>query len=127
MPRNTIGPEGDATVAEVAGYLDRGEEPPRAALRTAVRQTLLLLAAGAPGRSVEVRVPPVAAVQCVAGPRHTRGTPPNVIETDPLTWFLLATGRLGWAEAVDSGSVRASGARANLSAYLPVVAAGHSK
>lgn len=127
MPRNTIGPEGDTAVAEVAGYLDRGEEPPRAALRTAVRQTLLLLAAGAPGRSVEVRVPPVAAVQCVAGPRHTRGTPPNVIETDPLTWFLLATGRLEWAEAVGSGSVRASGARANLSDHLPVVVAGHSK
>lgn len=120
MPPRTLGPEGDAAVAEVAGYLDRAAEPPAAALRLAVRQTLQLLAAGAPGRSVEVRVPPVAAVQCVPGPRHTRGTPPNVIETDPLTWFRLATGRLGWAEAVESGAVRASGARADLSAYLPV-------
>jgi hypothetical protein len=120
MPPRTLGPEGDAAVAAATGYLDRGEEPPQAVLRTAVRHSLLLLAAGAPGRSVEVRVPPVAAVQCVEGPRHTRGTPPNVIETDPLTWFRLATGRLGWAEAVASGKVRASGARADLSAYLPI-------
>lgn len=127
MPRDTLGPEGDTAVAEVAGYLDRGEKPPPAALRTAVRHSLLLLAAGAPGRSVEVRVPPVAAVQCVEGPRHTRGTPPNVIETDPLTWFRLATGRLAWDEALESGAVSASGARADLSGYLPVVAAGHSK
>jgi hypothetical protein len=127
MPPNTLGPDGEAAVAEVARCLDRGTEPPRPALHLAVRHTLLLLAAAAPGRSVEVRVPPVAAVQCVAGPRHTRGTPPNVIETDPLTWFLLAAGRTGWAEAVRSGSVRASGSRADLSAYLPVVGAGHSK
>jgi hypothetical protein len=65
-------------------------------------------------------VPPVAAVQCVAGPRHTRGTPPNVVETDALTWFRLATGRVGWAAAVESGAVRASGARADLREYLPV-------
>jgi len=120
MPPRTLGPEGEAAVAEVAGYLDRGEEPPAAALRMAVRQSLQMLAGIAPGRSVEVRVPPVAAVQCVEGPRHTRGTPPNVIEADPLTWFRLATGRLGWAEAVESGTVRASGPRADLSAYLPV-------
>jgi hypothetical protein len=120
MPPKTLGPEGDAAVAQAAGYLDRGEEPPRAVLRTAARHLLLLLAEGTPGRSVEVRVPPVAAVQCVEGPRHTRGTPPNVIETDPLTWLRLATGRLGWAEAVESGAVQASGARADLSAYLPV-------
>lgn len=63
---------------------------------------------------------PVAAVQAVAGPRHTRGTPPNVVETDPETWVRLATGRLGWDEAVGSGSVRASGARSDLSAFLPL-------
>jgi len=120
MPRNTLGPEGDAAIAEVAEYLDRGDEPPQTALRTAARQLLLVLAGVAPGRSVEVRVPPVAAVQCVEGPRHTRGTPPNVIETDPLTWFRLATGRLKWADAVESAMVRASGPRADLSAYLPV-------
>jgi hypothetical protein len=69
---------------------------------------------------VEVRVVPVAAVQAVEGPRHTRGTPPSVVETDPLTWFKLATGRLGWAEAVRTTAVKASGARSDLSAYLPV-------
>jgi hypothetical protein len=59
-------------------------------------------------------------VQAVAGPRHTRGTPPNVVETDPLTWFKLATGRLAWEEAVRTGTVRASGPRSDLSAYLPL-------
>ena len=75
----------------------------------------------APGHSVEVRVPPFAAVQCIAGPRHTRGTPPNVIETDPRTWLELATGRLTWTDAVAAARVTASGARADLSALLPVV------
>ena len=120
MPARLPDPEGPASIAEVAAKLDDGEDPPVAALRAATRYLLQKLAAVAPGRSVEVRVPPVAAVQCVAGPRHTRGTPPNVIETDPVTWFRLATGRLGWAEAVQSGAVRASGARADVSAYLPL-------
>ena len=113
-------PNGPAAVAETARALDQGQQPPQAALRAAARYLLQLLEAVAPGRSVEMRVPPVAAVQCVAGPRHTRGTPPNVIETDPLTWFRLATGRLGWAEAIQSGAVKASGARADVSAYLPL-------
>ena len=120
MPPRKPDPEGPAAVIAVGAALDRAEDPPQAALRSATRHLLQKLATEAPGRSVEVRVPPVAAVQCIAGPRHTRGTPPNVIETDPLTWFLLATGRLAWAEAVESGAVQASGARADLSAYLPV-------
>jgi hypothetical protein len=120
MPPRTPDPNGPAYVAEVAAALDRGEDPPQAALRSAARYLLHVLEGEAPGRSVEMRVVPVAAVQCVAGPRHTRGTPPNVVETDPLTWFRLATGRLGWAEAVETGAVRASGARADLSAYLPL-------
>lgn len=82
---------------------------------------LSVLSQRVPGRSVEVRVPPYGAVQCVAGPRHTRGTPPNVIETDPLTWLRLATGRLEWAEAVAAGFIRASGIRADLTEYLPIV------
>jgi hypothetical protein len=65
-------------------------------------------------------VPPYAAVQCIEGPRHTRGTPPNVVETDPVTWIMLATGRLTWAEASAAGRVMASGVRADLSAVLPV-------
>ncbi|MFC8455153.1 sterol carrier family protein [Kitasatospora sp. NPDC057223] len=76
----------------------------------------------APGGSVELRIPPYAVVQGVAGPRHTRGTPPNVVETDPLTWIRLATGRADWAAAVDEGAVSASGERSDLSGYLPVMA-----
>jgi hypothetical protein len=88
-----------------------------------VIHALGLLEALAPGRSVEVRVPPFGAVQCVAGPRHTRGTPPNVVETDALTWVMLATGRTEWPDAVADGAVRASGPRADLSQYLPLTSA----
>lgn len=94
----------------------------RAALATTTRMLSEMLAARAPGRSVEVRIPPFAAVQAVAGPRHTRGTPPNVVETDPVTWLRLATGREEFASAVARGAVRASGARADLTAYLPLLA-----
>jgi hypothetical protein len=87
---------------------------------TAVRFCLEELAARAPGNSVEVRVPPFGVTQCVEGPRHTRGTPPNVVETDPRTWLLLATGGLSWAGAVASGRVAASGQRADLSDWLPL-------
>ncbi len=92
-----------------------------AAVRHAVLLLADVLAVAAPGRAVELRVPPYAAVQCVPGPRHTRGTPPNVIETDPVSWLELAAGRRGWAEAVAAGRVRASGSRADLSGWLPVV------
>jgi hypothetical protein len=115
---------GQASVAAVAVARHAGAEPLRAVLRAAVTYTLGLLASRAPGRTVEVRVPPFAAVQCIAGPRHTRGTPPNVVETDPLTWLELAAGELSWPAAVASGRVRASGQRADISAYLPVVSAG---
>lgn len=94
----------------------------RTDLATAVRWTLELLAEQAPGGTVEVRVPPYGVVQCVEGQRHKRGTPPNVVETDPRTWLDLATGVVPWPDAVRSGRVRASGNRANLEAYLPLVA-----
>jgi hypothetical protein len=110
----------EALVALVLEALDRGLDPERAALRTACRVLADRLAESAPGRSVEVRVPPYAAVQCVAGPRHTRGTPPNVVEMAPLTWVRLATGRLDWSRAVAAGLVSASGSRADLAAYLPL-------
>jgi hypothetical protein len=113
---------GAASLAAVTATAVAGIEPLRPALRAAVRYTLGLLAERVPGKSVEVRVPPVAAVQCVPGPRHTRGTPPNVIETDPGTWLDLATGRLTWAAAVAGGRVYASGQRADLSDYLPLAA-----
>ncbi|ROP30981.1 hypothetical protein EDD30_3866 [Couchioplanes caeruleus] len=108
------------SVGAALDALDGGVEPDRTVLRDAVRALLSELARTAPGRSVEVRIPPFGAIQCVPGPRHTRGTPPNVVETDPLTWLLVATGRLGWADAVDSGRVRASGIRTDLAPYLPV-------
>jgi putative sterol carrier protein len=85
-----------------------------------VKHYLAALQAKAPGRAVEVRVPPYAAVQVIGGGTHTRGTPRAVIETDADTWIALATGALGWAEAVDSGRVHASGERADLAAYLPL-------
>ena len=100
--------------------LDRGAEPDRSVLRDAVRVLLAELARRAPGRSVEVRIPPFGAIQCVAGPRHTRGTPPNVVETDPITWVLVATGRLSWADAVAAGRVQASGIRTDLTDHLPL-------
>ena len=120
MPARKPDPEGVASVAVVAAALDSGDQPEKGALRSAARFLLQELARVSPGRSVEIRVVPVAAVQAVAGPRHTRGTPPNVVETDPETWFRLATGRLNWDEAVRSGAVRASGARSDLSAFLPL-------
>jgi hypothetical protein len=111
---------GLAALEAVLAATDAGADPLREATRAAVRYLLDALAERAPGRAVEVRVPPFAAVQCIAGPRHTRGTPPNVVETDPATWLALATGRLGWSEAVGAGRVRASGPRANISSYLPL-------
>jgi hypothetical protein len=94
----------------------------REQLRNLVRVTLLYFGQQHPGRSVEVRVPPYSAVQAIEGIRHTRGTPPNVIEMDGPTWLALAAGRLRWTEAVDAGSVRASGTRADLADHLPMAA-----
>jgi hypothetical protein len=105
------------TLPWLAGEEDR---PPRAVVGAAVRTTARWLAQQVPGRSVELRVPPYVAVQCVPGPRHTRGTPPNVVETDPATWLRLAGGRLDWSTAVADGLVSASGNRADLSAHLPL-------
>ena len=101
---------------------DGGEEPAhdREALRAAVAELARRLAERAPGHAVELRVPPYVAVQAVAGPGHTRGTPPNVVETDPVTWLRLATGRTRWADAVGTGRLSASGERADLSRYLPL-------
>ncbi|MBQ0847627.1 maleylpyruvate isomerase family mycothiol-dependent enzyme [Streptomyces sp. BH-SS-21] len=93
----------------------------RHALATCTRLLADTLAAKAPGASTEVRVPPYAVVQCVEGPRHTRGTPPNVVETDPLTWIRLATGRTRWKTALDDAKVSASGERADLGALLPLM------
>jgi Bacterial SCP ortholog len=107
-----------ASAAEVAAALDGTRSA--ADLRLLTKHFLAVLADRAPGTSVEVRVPPYAAVQVIPGVRHTRGTPPAVVELDADTWIALATGDLTWAEAEESGRVRASGQRADLSAYLPL-------
>jgi uncharacterized protein (TIGR03083 family) len=96
--------------------------PDRAALKLAVWTLADLLAERAPGRHVEVRVPPYAAVQCVEGPRHTRGTPPNVVEADPVAFVELCAGRLPWSDAARDGRVRTWGDRADLSPWLPLLA-----
>lgn len=93
----------------------------RSTVATAVRFSLEELGARAPGRSVEVRVPPFGAVQCVEGPRHTRGTPPNVVEADPETWLSLVSGVRAWADALADGRLRVSGTRAHLDGLLPLV------
>ena len=110
-----------AAVAPTAAWLaGEADQPSRAVLGAAVKTSARWLAQFVPGRSVEVRVPPFVAVQCVPGPRHTRGTPPNVVETDAATWLRMATGALGWADAVAEGKVSASGNRADLSGLLPL-------
>ena len=110
-----------AAVAPTAAWLaGEAEQPPRSVVGAAVKTSARWLAQQVPGRSVELRVPPHVAVQCVPGPRHTRGTPPNVVETDAATWLRLATGELVWEQAVADGRVRASGNRADLSSLLPL-------
>lgn len=112
-------PADPAAVADALTRVAAGS-PERSDLRLLTKHYLAVLEARAPGHSVEVRVPPYAAIQCIAGVRHTRGTPPAVIETDAPTWVALATGELGWADAVDAGRVQASGERTDLSPYLPL-------
>jgi hypothetical protein len=114
-PRRVVAPE---AVRRVAAALEAGSVPDRRDLAAAVRHLLADLAERSPGHTVEVRVPPFGAVQCVEGPRHTRGTPPNVIETDPATWVLLGTGRLSFGDALAAGRVIASGQRADLTPQL---------
>jgi hypothetical protein len=110
-----------ADPAEVAAALARVADHPQGLdLRLLTKHFLAVLEQRAPGHSVEVRVPPYAAVQVIPGVRHTRGTPPAVVETDPATWIELATGELAWADAVASVRVSASGERTDLSTYLPL-------
>jgi hypothetical protein len=113
-----------AAVSAIADWLrdDSAPAPARAELADAVRLTARTLAAVAPGSSVEVRVPPFVAVQCISGPAHRRGNPPNVVETDPRTWLLLATGLLEMADAAAGGALQLSGSRADeVAAWLPLV------
>ncbi|WP_252444029.1 sterol carrier family protein [Pseudonocardia humida] len=115
-------PEGQQDLAAVLAWLDGGPEPERPLLKAAVKESLSALVERAPGRSVEVRVPPFGAVQCIEGPRHTRGTPPNVVETDPRTWLGLVTGVGSWDDAQASGRLAASGSRAGeVAGLLPLL------
>lgn len=109
--------EGSAAVGE---WKAAPGEVARPVIATAVRYLLEELSSVAEGNAVEVRVPPFGVAQCVPGPRHTRGTPPNVVEMDPQTWLALATGATDWAEAMAAGKVSASGTRADVSAWLPL-------
>lgn len=117
MPRKITTDEGRAALAAVRAA---SGAPDRTELATSVRYLLQLLAEKAPGHSVEVRVPPFGAVQVVEGPRHTRGTPPNVVETDAATWIALALGEEQWPDAATAGRIRASGIRADVSHLLPL-------
>ena len=118
-PRRRILPDEGRQALEV--WRGDPSAAPKATVAMAVRFALEELAERAPGRTLEVRVPPYGAVQCVEGPRHTRGTPPNVIEMDARTWLDLVTGQLGWAAALASGAVHASCQRATLAGLLPIV------
>jgi hypothetical protein len=111
-----------APAADVSAALERlgGGTAERADLKLLVKHFLALLEAKAPGHSVEVRVPPYAAVQVVEGVRHTRGTPPAVVETDAETWIAVATGALAWVDALTDARITASGERTDLTPYLPL-------
>ncbi|MBW3070361.1 MULTISPECIES: sterol carrier family protein [unclassified Actinomyces] len=123
MRRRIDPPVGAQAVRRWAADTAAGNRPKRADTATAVRYTLEELTACAPGRAVEVRVPPFGVTQAVSGTVHRRGTPPSVVETDAATWLGLATGRLGWEDALASGALHASGERCDLSAYLPLLRA----
>ncbi len=116
--------EGMAALRSVHAAYEQGGAVERVTARTAVKYTLQLLAAQAPGHSVEVRIPPLGAVQAVAGPVHRRGTPSAVVEMDPPTWLALTLGDLTWEDARAAGRIRASGQRADLSPWLPLIPPG---
>lgn len=107
-------------VTSVLVEYDAGRRPDRLAERAAVKATLAAFVEIAPGRSVEVRVPPHSAVQVIEGTNHRRGTPSAVVETDARTWLELAVGRLSWADAIASGAIIASGQRSDLATWLPL-------
>ncbi|RZS56106.1 hypothetical protein EV141_1558 [Microcella putealis] len=123
MPRPRIPQsEGEAALAAALADLDAAE---RTTLATASRYVLQLLGDEHPGKSVELRVPPFGAVQLVEGPRHTRGTPPNVVETDAATLIALAAGRATFADAVQDARIHASGSRSDLSSLFPIAPVTH--
>ena len=121
MARRIPTGDGREAIAAVRAAVAQGSRPQRTDLATAVRYLLQLLEERAPGGSVEVRVPPFGAVQVIEGPRHTRGTPPNVVELDPITWIAVATGERSWEDEAAAGRISASGTRSDISMLLPVL------
>ena len=121
MARRIPTGDGRDAIAAVRAAVAQGSRPQRTDLATAVRYLLQLLEERAPGGSVEVRVPPFGAVQVIEGPRHTRGTPPNVVELDPVTWIAVATGERSWEDEAAAGRISASGTRADISMLLPLL------
>ena len=115
-----VDPDSVALIMAVLDAYARDEVPERHDVRAAVKASLALLSDKAPGHSVEVRIPPFAAIQVVDGIRHRRGTPPAVVECDPRTWLELAAGELTWQQVTADGRLRASGERSDLSALLPL-------
>jgi len=122
MPRRIDPTIGRAAVERAAVLWEAADAPDRETAATAVRYLLQELADRAPGRSVEVRVPPYGAAQCIDGTAHRRGTPPAVIEMDAPTWIALGAGKVAWADAVERGGVQASGEHSDLSRLLPLIA-----
>lgn len=120
MARQLVQADPAEVSAALSRWREQGGTTARADLKLLTKHFLAVLQERAPGRSVEVRVPPFAAVQVIPGVRHTRGTPPAVVELDAGTWIALASGDLAWSEAEHAGRVRASGERADLTSYLPL-------
>ena len=102
---------------------EKNEEINKLIEQTAVKYCLQLLHEKAPGNSVEVRIPPYAAVQVLPGISHKRGTPPAVIEMSARIWIDLAVGKIDWITTKTSGAISASGERADLSTLLPLISA----
>ena len=115
LRRKISTPDGQAALASYQAGSATNQE-----LATAVRYLLEELATRHPGSAVEVRVPPLGAVQCVAGPSHTRGTPSNVVELGPEPWLALALGAKSFEELLEQGLLTASGNRSDLTDLFPI-------
>ena len=115
MRRKIAEPEGQEAIQAYLEGLATDEQ-----LATAVRFLLEELGSNHPGNSVEVRIPPLGAVQCIEGPSHSRGTPANVVEMDPASWIELALGRISFEELILAGKLSASGNRSDLTGLFPI-------
>jgi len=83
-------------------------------IKIQVKQILKVIEKIAPGKSVELRIPPYAAIQCVEGGNHRRGTPPNVVEMDAQTLLKLSKSPQNWDQLCSAGAISASGTNSNL-------------